>query len=212
MVNKEIPRWAARYLKHDAFAEIDAAVKNAETRTSAEIVPMVVCRSAYAGHLKTLATFLLVFGLYVVLFHSSQATLFGGWFLVVTTPLVFLFPARYLRLWTSPGDLSLQVHRRAQLEFHQAGLTATTGKTGILLFVSLDERRVVVLADKAISDKLPPETWEGVVATIVTGIKAGNLAKGLCQAVGDCSKLLAPHFPRALDDRNELKDSLILAE
>ena len=212
MVNREIPKWASRYLKHDSFAEINAAVKNAETHTSGEIVPMVVRRSAVTGHVGSIALMGTAFGIYVMLQSADRIQTLAGALLVVACAAAFVLPAMYLRRWTSPRDLAAQVHRRAQLEFLQAGLNATTGKTGILLFVSLDEHRVVVLADKAISNKLPPETWEGVVATILAGIKAGNLAKGLCLAVGDCSKLLAPHFPRDLEDRNELKDSLILAE
>lgn len=174
MVTPHVPSWAQKYLKHEAFAEVATAVKNAETKTSGEIVPMIVKRSV--------------------------------------TSVPKLYPAWALRWFAADEDLDGQVHYRAFQEFHKAGLTATAGKTGVLLFVSLDEHRVVVLADKAISERLPPETWQGVVATIVNGIRLGQLAKGLCQAIDECSAVLHPHFPRALDDHNELKDSLILAE
>lgn len=174
MVSRQVPTWAQGYLKHEAFAEVGAAVKNSERKTSGEIVPMIVRRSV-----KSVPRF---------------------------------YPAWALRLFASAADLDGQVHYRAFEEFHKAGLTNTAGRTGILIFLSLEERRVVVLADQAIAAKLPPETWHGVVATITDSIRQGQLVRGLCDAISDCAELLAPHFPRAMDDVNELKDSLILAE
>lgn len=72
------------------------------------------------------------------------------------------------------------------------------------------ERYSVVLADKAISEKLPPETWNDVLKILNSGMKSHQLAKGFVPAVEKCGELLAAHFPIKKDDMNELPNYPIL--
>lgn len=210
MVTQTLPAWANKYLKDDAFSRVEQAVRAAELTTSGEIVPMIVKRSSVTGHLGMMSVMLMLLGAVVTM--SGFLPLWAGILIFLCAMPPLFLPALYLRLWTPAHDLSAQVQRRAELEFYKAGLTETAGNTGILLFVSLDERRVIVLADKAIAAKLPENAWQVIVQTIITSIKAGDLTRGLCAAIAASAELLAPHFPRALDDRNELKDSLILRD
>ena len=116
------------------------------------------------------------------------------------------------RSLVSPEDRQLQVDQRSQVEFYQAKLNETDGSSGILIFISMMEHRVVVLADKAISAKLPPETWDGLVNTTLGSLRNKDLATGLCQAIEICGNLLTPHLPIQADDKNELQDHLIIKE
>ena len=116
------------------------------------------------------------------------------------------------RLLTSRLDQEDQVDMRAQLEFYESNINNTKGSTGILLFASLMERRAVVLADKAISDKVPKEAWREVCDLLVGGIKEGNMGLAFGEAIAKCGEILAPEFPIQPDDVNELKDQLIIKE
>lgn len=62
---------------------------------------------------------------------------------------------------------------------------------GILLFVSLFERRIEVMADTGICRQVAPEAWQEVVARIRHGIATGRLADGLVAAIERCGELLA---------------------
>jgi putative membrane protein len=85
----------------------------------------------------------------------------------------------------------------------------TTGRTGILIYLSLRERRAQIVADEAIASKVPAETWGEAMAALLVEVKQGRLADGMCAAVEKVGVVLAQHFPRAEDDVNELPDRLI---
>ena len=116
------------------------------------------------------------------------------------------------RLLTRSKDIELQIQRRAEAEFFRAGLHQTNDGTGILIFVSLLERHVVVLADYGISSRLPDATWQEVVKIITQSVHHGDMGKGFVQAINRCGELLMSHFPRQDQDQNELSDGLRILE
>ena len=76
--------------------------------------------------------------------------------------------------------------------------------------LSLLERRVQVLADKAINERVPPATWDRIVQDLVAAIQEGRPTEGFCRAIEKCGDLLAKHFPaRPSDNPDELSDDLI---
>ena len=220
MVTQELPDWALRLLGNDGAARIEAAIAEAESRTSGEIVPMLVRRSSTVGHVPLLAFVLLL--LFVVLAEIPEyLSLLGGpeWLWQATSWLVAGGLALGLsrldavaRLLTPRDDQIQQVGLRAELEFFENEVGQTEQDTGILLFVSLMEHRAVVLADRAIAEKLDPEVWQELVDLMLQGVSRGDLADGMTQAIARCGDLLAPHFPLAEGDENELRDHLIVKE
>jgi putative membrane protein len=85
----------------------------------------------------------------------------------------------------------------------------TIGRTGVLLYLSLLERRAEIVADAAIDAKVKPEVWGQAMAALVAEVKAGRPAHGMAEAVRLIGDVLAEHFPRSSSDTNELPDSLI---
>ena len=84
------------------------------------------------------------------------------------------------------------------------------GRTGILILVSMLERRVHILADKGINDHVPAGTWEGLVNGIIVGIRTGHATAAICTAIAACGVLLAQVSPaESRDNPNELPDTLI---
>src|SRR3546814_13777191 len=79
----------------------------------------------------------------------------------------------------------------------------------LLIFVSVAEHYVEILADQAINEKVAQEEWDSIVAAFVAAVKQGRVAEGFEQAVDACGALLAQHFPAAPGERNELPDRLI---
>lgn len=215
-----IPHWASKLLETRHLQEIQEALENAESKTSGEIVPMIVRRSSTIGHVPPLVFCLLTILFFVFDVPTLQSDFFGDNFLhyVFDALLLFGLTAVFSRLnfverWlTAKEDQIDQVAMRAEIEFYESNIHQTTGDTGILLFVSLMENRAVVLADKAIAEKLPPETWQEVCDLLVQGIKKGNMGRAFKDAIGKCGELLSTHFPIQPDDVNELKDQLIIKE
>jgi len=101
------------------------------------------------------------------------------------------------------------VHGRSLVAFTAHGLHHTRANTGILILASLLEHRVEVLADRGINEKVQPGTWDDVVRILTSGIKTGEACIAFCAAIERCGEILATHFPRPQDDRDELADKLV---
>jgi putative membrane protein len=220
MVMSELPGWARAALGSDGAEQIEAAVAEAESHTCGEIVPVLVRRSSTIGHVPVLALCLLLVLILLPDLPGLQAELGGSlpvWliadFLVAAAAAMGVSRLGAVqRLLTPSLDRIRQVDLRAQVEFYELGLEKTEARTGVLLLVSLMEHRAVVLADRGIAEKLDREIWLEVVQLMVDGVKRRDLASGMSRAVERCGELLAPHFPIAADDANELRDHLVVKD
>jgi putative membrane protein len=115
-----------------------------------------------------------------------------------------------LRMALTPGATKTRRVRRRALElFRAAAERRTTGRTGVLLYLSLLERRVEIVADEAIHAKVAPETWGDAMAALLEEVKAGRPADGMVRAVEMIGAVLAEHVPLEQGDTNELPDRLI---
>ena len=96
----------------------------------------------------------------------------------------------------TPGFIKRrQVHVRAMEQFVQR-LHASKAVTGILIYASLAERRVEVIADEDIHAKVPAGEWDRAIKAAVGPIGRGDVAGGLIAAITLCGEALARHFPR----------------
>ena len=84
------------------------------------------------------------------------------------------------------------------------GLVETRERTGILIYVSLLEHRVVVLADRGIHSRVEAGTWDAVVERVVVGIRENRAEAGLADGIRLCGEILAERFPIRAGDLNEL--------
>jgi putative membrane protein len=190
-----------------ALAAVEAAVAGAERATSGEIVTALAERSDSYMDLAGAVGALAAFGAGALLLAFRPEL--KDW-LLPTQICVFLagaWLARWpplLRLLAPDALLVARARRAAALEFQAAGVADTRHRTGILLYVSLAERHVVVLADRGIHERVPDGTWDDVVARVVTGIKQGRAEEGLIEAIRLCGQHLAAQFPRQPGDVDEL--------
>ena len=218
-------------LSDDDKNRIAKAVELAEKKTSGEIATALIKESSdyavYELSFSLMAGFiyfsiLLIFYPAVSswvenLFWSSQSwyvTAFYGLTTILLIGLTYFFSNLPFvdRLIVPRRIMEEKVRSRAMQHFAESGVYSTRDHTGILIFISLLERRVEVLADKGISEKIPQDQWDSLVADLSAAIKAGSMADGLCQAVESCGKKLSGHFPIKADDTNELSNSVDILE
>ena len=104
-------------------------------------------------------------------------------------------------------------HRRAHLlaieQFFGQGLHLTRDRTGVLLFVSVGERYVEIVADKTIDERVPDGAWDDAIAEFVEHVRAGDVANGFLRCIERCGAVLAQHAPAEGDDNDELPNRLI---
>jgi putative membrane protein len=86
----------------------------------------------------------------------------------------------------------------------------TRGRTGVLIYLSLEERRAEIVADRAIAEKVEPECWGEAMAVLVDEVKQGRPGLGLALAVEKVGAVLAPILPPTLGNPDELPNRLIM--
>ena len=117
---------------------------------------------------------------------------------------------RPLRLLLTPAPIkSARVHARALTCFRIGAEGRTTGRTGVLIYLSLAEHRAEIIADEAIASKVSPEVWGDAMHALLAPLRAGKAGEGMVAAIGKVGAVLAEHLPRADDDENELPDRVI---
>ncbi|HEX4183445.1 MAG TPA: TPM domain-containing protein [Caulobacteraceae bacterium] len=121
----------------------------------------------------------------------GYAAVQAGLFILVLT-IMLLAPVR--RLLTPAPLKHAQVHTRAMEQFAHR-LHTTRAATGVLVFASLAEHRVEIVADEAIHAMVGRETWDRAIQAALKSIRAGDTAAGLIAAVEICGQVLAQHCP-----------------
>lgn len=204
---------AEQFFSEPERERIRQAVVAAESKTAGEIVPMIVTSAARYTEIELLGLIAgLCAGMIVEWFWSDPwgSPHFQLW------P-VFGALAGFLlcrigdvkRILAPRSRIGDAVHRLGLASFTEQGLHCTKDHTGILILVSLLEHRVEVLADRGINQKVTQDTWDEVVHTITAGIKSGQACDAFCKAIARCGDILATHFPRQADDKDELSNRLV---
>ena len=211
---------AQRFLTKEEQNLVRQAVKKAEEGTSGEIVPMIVSAShdypeaAITGG--AVLAFLPALAGAIYLPQIFWLAIDPLWFFL---PLFFIlhtllfFSVRrlpallYFFLWQSRVDK--EVERGAFTSFFAENLQATRDKNGVLLYISVFERKAWILGDKGIDDKIEPEKWQSIIEELTQGVKNKQQGKSLCKAIDQVKEILKNHFPIKQDDENELRDLII---
>lgn len=213
-------------------ARVTAAVAEAEAGTSGEIVTIVAARSdGYEDIGLIWAAGVMLLALACITAWPPLLTcpidwLRGGWlhdwsqreligWLFVVLSLKFLVVWLLLRiqplrnLLTPRRIKAARVRDRAVTLFRASAERRTTGHTGILIYLSMQEHRAEIIADQAIHSTVTPATWGDAMAALIDGARDGRPGDGLVEAVRQVGAILNQHLPRADDDKNELPDRLI---
>ena len=212
---------AEKFLNKDEQERVRAAVGEAEKKTSGEIVPMIVPASYHYPMADVLggASFALPISIVLTYILGSMLWvgptnmwvfmgIFGVAFVVFHRVVQRVWPLK--RIFISDREIDEEVQEAALTGFFKEELYRTRDETGILIFISVFEHRVWVLADRGINAKVGQGQWDSIVAQIVNGIKNGQQADAICEAVRDVGAILAEHFPVREDDVDEL-DNLIIS-
>lgn len=99
----------------------------------------------------------------------------------------------------------------AELEFFRLGIQNTRDKTGILIFILLNERKFYILADSGINEKVQQSTWDSIKEEMQNYFLHGNFCKGIIHGVDEVGNILSHHFPIKPDDTNEISNRVIVS-
>lgn len=212
-----------RSLFSDAdLRRIEEAIREAEDRTRGEIVAAAVPASGdYPGAAWTGACLGSLSALVLLVLVHWRGDVWGlgspFWALLAAGAgaaagyLAVAWSGTLKRLLTPDELLERQVDLAARAAFLEHEVFRTRDRSGVLLYLSLMEHRVVVLGDAGIERHVEPGEWDGIVAGIVRGIREGRPGEALAAAIGRCGEILDRRgLERRSDDVDELANRLRL--
>lgn len=214
-------------------ALVAAAIRDAESRTDGE-VSAIVAQSSNDYHDVVLHWAFLIALLPLALSAAFPGLLLWGvglfhrmWGeepslrLLLTLLLfktAFAFLVARLIIGIGPIRMALVPHatrarrvRRRAIALFRAGTEQRTAtRTGVLLYLSLAERRAEIVADQSIHARVDDALWGEAMAALIERVRADRPGEGIARAIGLIGTVLAEHFPYSGTDPNELPDRLIL--
>lgn len=215
---------AETFLTPQEQALVTEAVHSAEGKTSGEIVPMIVSASSdyrlsiamgvllIAVPVAFLCTELLTMWLWLtVTTGMALFTLLSIIFFLLLFQLISRMPllAALRQRLLLPHEVAEMVHKSAVAAFYAESLYETQARNGILLYISVLEKKAFILADKGINARIDQSTWDSIMHELTAGIKRGERCAAICAAVTAIGNLLVEQFPVAADDVDELHDLII---
>jgi putative membrane protein len=118
---------------------------------------------------------------------GAAAAILGGGALSAVAALAIPAYARAF-LWTTRRDI--EVRQYAQALFLEREMFRTRDRTGVLLLVSLFERRIEILPDTGYGDRVAAAQWQEVVARMAPRLRAGRPADALLEGLAALEDLL----------------------
>ena len=220
------------YLDDAGRQLVSEAVAAAEAQTAGEIVTVLADSSdgytdvALLWAAGAAFTAMSLFAAFPLPFLEAWDAAFGGWdhqwttgelaSMVIALGLVKFLGVWLIQQWQPlkwllvPGPVkTMRVHAQAVRQFKVGADRRTTGRTGVLIYLSMAEHRAEIVADEAIAARVSAEVWGEAMADMLAHIRKGRVAEGLAAGVRDVGHVLAEHFPRGAEDVNELPDRLI---
>lgn len=220
------------YLDAAGHKLVSDAVTAAEAQTSGEIVTVLAERSdgytdvALLWAIGAGFTAMSVFAAFPQPFLTAWDAAIGGWghewttgemaSMVIALGLLKFLGVLLVQQWQPikfaliPGPTkTIRVHNQAVRQFKVGADRRTTGRTGVMIYLSMAEHRAEIVADEAIAAKVSAEVWGEAMGDMLAEIRKGRIAEGLAVGIRDVGFVLAEHFPRGAEDVNELPDRLI---
>ena len=233
-------RNSAAFFNDEEKKMIETTISEVESRTSGEIVAMVVDQSGEYSDIDVIGSVLIAGCLAVypsgLFYELSEKILhkiipavswtadipmlphfFFGLGAFVLFTIIFYFPLLWLlrkvsvlkRLFLTDRRKEREIRLRALRAFHEHRLDRTRDATGVLFLISVLERKVYVMADHGIYNKISQSSLDGFAAAVAEGIAAKRAGESLCLTIRAIGLDLARHYPRRADDTNELSDKIV---
>ncbi len=114
-----------------------------------------------------------------------------------------------IRVFIQRGEMADNPQRFAEKKFMQLGMQKTAERNAILILVAPRARKFAVVGDKGVHEQCGAEFWDQLVTTMRGHFQREAFTEALLEAIGSAGELLARHFQRQSDDRNELPDDII---
>jgi len=97
---------------------------------------------------------------------------------------------------------------RAVKVFAELGMHKTELRNGVLFYLAITDRKFAIIGDAGINQKVPKDFWDNIKERMASKFREGLFTDGLTEGLYLAGEQMKQHFPRAIDDVNELSDEI----
>lgn len=201
----------ARFLDDAARAAFKHAVETVENASAVEVVVAMRQRSGTYHHANAIVGTLLGFvGLAAMLYSSHEfqlSSILVDPFVVAVLGAAAVELLPQVKRWLTPPELRRRhVERAARATFVERGVHNTTGRSGVLVFISWLEHEIALVADSGLAHALAPEVIPRAEAELSAAMWDGGVA--VARKLEALADTMARAMPHRDDDVNELPDAI----
>ncbi|CAN5363999.1 hypothetical protein BH11MYX1_BH11MYX1_20500 [soil metagenome] len=202
---------SAQFLDDDAHAAFARAVTGIEGRSAVEVVVAVRRASGTYRHANVIVGLVAALaGLAATLFaeHSFAlaAILIDPFVVGLLAGLVVEKLPQVKRVLTPRSMMKEHVRRAARATFVERGVHATTGRSGVLVYISWLEQELALVPDLGLVGSLEPEALAQAEAALSALVPAGGAA--VAKELEQLAAMMGVAMPRSDGDVNELPDAI----
>jgi len=99
-------------------------------------------------------------------------------------------------------------YKKAIKVFENLAMHKTAQRNGVLFYLSIDDRKLAIIGDQGINEKVPADFWHVILEEVIQLFKQGKLAEGLAHGIAKAGQQLSTFFPYQKDDHNELSNDI----
>ena len=203
-----------KYINEDTKSKIKNMIGEIESKSDAEVVVVVTdsCdRYRYSIFLYAfLSTLIVPFLIKLSGINFDQNETFA---LMMATFLFVTVSLEYSEFKYKIIPKKVKIDRCESVAFKQfekLGINKTANHKALLIFVSVKERHIRVLADKNINDKASQDFWNEIVYDFSKLTKEQDINSALLSIVKKCGDFLEKNFPRSSKTKdNELSNEVL---
>jgi putative membrane protein len=210
---KKREKLMSNYFNDEIRGKIAQAIAQIESQSHVEVV--VIIKSRVHGYAEyPLATGSALAFIALTYFRFSN-DFYADW--VVYTGTVFCFILGALLVGGIPALLRFEVGQNrlrksaeimARASFQKGGIHHTMDKTGVLIFLAVWEKQIIILPDRGVESAIPPGEWERIRQDFQGVFEANNPAHHFVTKLESLSVAFSRYIPQVENDMNELPDHL----
>lgn len=114
------------------------------------------------------------------------------------------------------GEIRLHVDRYCKTDplfkagniFKHLGMEETKGRSGVLIYIALEERKLAIIGDSGINEKVGIKFWEAEKELLIQYFKSDQMLKGLVLVISQIGDKLREYFPQHEGNTNELSNEI----
>ena len=201
------------YFNDENRTKIGRVISRIESQSHAELV--VIIKSRIQGYSEYPLVMGSVLAFVALTYFRFSPDFYDDWIIYAGTVLGFVLGAvltggipGILRLLVGQKKLAKSAEIMARACFQKGGIHHTRDKTGVLIFIAIWEKQIVILPDRGVESAIPPGEWEKILKDFRGVFQAKNPANDLLAKLEGLLTVFSRYIPQVKDDINELPDNL----